>query len=280
MKNKCIRRKLKRIISIALSAAVLVSPSATALSNTHAAPDNENNYYFNDSFEDGTDEWTGRGSATVGKNMREFYKGTASLYCSGRTASWNGASKSLDSTVFTAGQSFSFSVNVMYLKGESTENFKLTLQYTAADGETYYDEIASASVEAGQWTQLANNNYLIPEDASSMQIYVETIDTQLRLPRKAGFSIRIPIFSGKSISFPRCFSSIIISSSVGIINPETSRISIVFPQPLYPHSPYIIPLFIERLTLLTTVFPPIIFVTFFNSIFIFFTPYQAEYLPF
>ena len=178
MKNKCIRRKLKRIISIALSAAVLVSPSATALSNTHAAPDNENNYYFNDSFEDGTDEWTGRGSATVGKNMREFYKGTASLYCSGRTASWNGASKSLDSTVFTAGQSFSFSVNVMYLKGESTENFKLTLQYTAADGETYYDEIASASVEAGQWTQLANNNYLIPEDASSMQIYVETIDTQ------------------------------------------------------------------------------------------------------
>ena len=32
----------------------------------------------------------------------------------------------------------------MYQTGEATEEFKLTLQYTDADGETYYDKIAKA----------------------------------------------------------------------------------------------------------------------------------------
>lgn len=52
--------------------------------------------------------------------------------------------------------------------------FYLTLQYTGADGETYYDKIARCSVMGDDWVQLANTSYKIPDGAENMQLYVET----------------------------------------------------------------------------------------------------------
>lgn len=169
----------KRLTSVGTAVVLTMSASIPMLTaDTLSISATENDYYFNDTFEADESGWTGRGAASAEKNQLAAYEGRASLYCSGRTASWNGVSKELDSTVFKAGETYSFSVNAMYEKGASTEEFKLTLQYTNAEGTTAYDGIASAKVTAGQWVQLANKAYTIPEGASNLIIYVETIDTE------------------------------------------------------------------------------------------------------
>ena len=134
----------------------------------------ENGYYFHNTFESGTESWAGRGSAKVSADKTEAYDGSGSLYCSGREASWNGASKSLSSGVFKAGQEYSFSTVVKYTEGPASQKFYLTLQYEA-DGEVQYDKIAIADdVPKGEWVQLSNPSYKIPEGASGLQMYVET----------------------------------------------------------------------------------------------------------
>ena len=134
----------------------------------------ENGYYFHNTFESGTESWTGRGSASVAADKTEAYEGSGSLACTGREASWNGASKTLSSSVFKAGQEYSFSTVVKYTEGPASQKFYLTLQYEA-DGEVQYDKIATVDeLPKGEWVQLANPNYKIPEGASNLQMYVET----------------------------------------------------------------------------------------------------------
>ncbi len=134
----------------------------------------ENGYYFHNTFESGTESWTGRGSASVAVDKTEAYDGSGSLACTGRDASWNGASKSLSSSVFKAGEEYSFSTVVKYTEGPASQKFYLTLQYEA-NGEVNYDKIATVDeLPKGEWVQLANTNYKIPEGASNLQMYVET----------------------------------------------------------------------------------------------------------
>ncbi len=138
-------------------------------------PDDDG-YYFHNTFEDGTNSWTGRGSASVESSSKASYDGSKSLYCSGRAAAWNGASRTLGS-VFKAGEEYSFSVDAMYDEGSSaSQTFHLTLQYTDASGETAYDKIATVEGTKGEWFQLANTNYKIPEGSSGYSFYVETDD--------------------------------------------------------------------------------------------------------
>ena len=132
-------------------------------------------YWYHSTFESGTDSWSGRGAASVETSGDTKFAGSKSLYVSGRTNSWNGASLSLGSE-FKAGETYSFSTNACYTSGSSdTQEFKLSLQYS--DGSsTKYDQIALASAPKGEWVQLANTSYTIPEGASDIQIYVETTD--------------------------------------------------------------------------------------------------------
>jgi len=133
----------------------------------------ERGYYFENTFEEGTESWSGRGGASVAK-ASGGYDSSNAIYCSDRTASWNGASLSL-SPAFKAGETYSFSVNAMSKVGDTT-GFKFSLQYEGSDGETHYDEIASGVAPAGEWIQLANTSYTLPAGGSSFQIYVETND--------------------------------------------------------------------------------------------------------
>lgn len=169
----------KKLTSVGTALSLTLASSLPMLTaNTLNISAAENDYYFNDTFESTTDSWTGRGAATAEKSTTASYEGSSSLYCSGRTASWNGASKELDSTIFKAGETYSFSVNAMYERGSKKEEFKLTLQYTDSEGTTAYSGIATATVDAGQWVQLSNKEYTIPEGAADLIIYVETIDTE------------------------------------------------------------------------------------------------------
>lgn len=144
--------------------------------NNNVEP-NEYGWYFADGFEGDTCSWSGRGSAKVSTSGRTSYVGDEALLVEGRESAWNGASKSLNPRAFVPGNEYSFSTNVMYFDGDATDTFYLKLQYTDASGETQYSTIAEGTAVKGEWVQLANTNYKIPEGATNMSIYVETAET-------------------------------------------------------------------------------------------------------
>lgn len=138
---------------------------------------NEYGWYFHSTFEGDTDNWEGRGSADVLTSGRTAYVGSEALLVQNRTASWNGAGKSLNPKAFVPGKEYSFSVNVEYFDGNTTDKFFLKLAYTDANGKTQYATVAEGTAIQGEWVQLANQNYRIPEDASNMILYVETSES-------------------------------------------------------------------------------------------------------
>lgn len=135
----------------------------------------ENGYFFNSTFEDGTDNWKGRGDAKAIQNGTVSNPGTKSLSVTGRTDSWNGAAISLDPSVFEAGKTYAFSANAMQ-NTTASEDFKLTLQ-CSINGEENYINVAEASGTKGEWVQLLNNSFTIPEGSSNLLLYVETVDS-------------------------------------------------------------------------------------------------------
>lgn len=156
----------------------------TALMNMDVQPPvvkpvepDENGWYFHSTFEGDTDDWGGRGAADVLTSGRTSYKGSEALLVENRTAAWNGTTKPLNTKAFIPGNEYSFSVNVNYFDGSATDKFFLKLQYTDGNGDTQYSTIAEGTGIKGEWVQLANTNYKIPEDAKNMQIYVETAET-------------------------------------------------------------------------------------------------------
>jgi arabinoxylan arabinofuranohydrolase len=134
----------------------------------------ENGYYFHNTFEQGAEGWSGRGAASV-SSTNGGYNNSKALFCEGRTATWNGAARTLPSG-FKAGETYCFSADAMTNDGGDTTNFKFTVQYTNSAGETAYDEIASGTAPKGEWIQLVNTEYTLPAGGSSFQIYVETTD--------------------------------------------------------------------------------------------------------
>lgn len=138
---------------------------------------NEYGWYFQSTFEGDLDGWSGRGDAEVSTSGRTAYVGKEALLVQNRTAAWNGAARSLNPKAFVAGKTYSFSTNVQYFDGDATDTFYFKLQYTDANGDTQYDTIAEGTAIQGEWMQLANKNYKIPEGATNLQIYVETKDS-------------------------------------------------------------------------------------------------------
>ena len=159
-----------------------------------------NGYLFHSTFEDGVDDWTSRGANTLGLSGRAPFAGTNALLVSERTASWNGAQKSLSTSSFVPGNSYSFSADVNYLDGDvDSSTFYLTLQYKDSTGTTKYSNIATKTVTKGTYAQLANANYKIPDGASDMQLVVETASDTMNfyvdeiIGAKAGTVISGPV---------------------------------------------------------------------------------------
>ena len=138
---------------------------------------NEYGWYFQSTFEGDLDGWSGRGDAEVSTSGRTAYVGKEALLVQNRTAAWNGAARNLNPKAFVPGKSYSFSTNVQYFDGDATDTFYFKLQYTDANGDTQYDTIAEGTAIQGEWMQLANKNYTIPEGATNLQLYVETKDS-------------------------------------------------------------------------------------------------------
>ncbi len=162
--------KMRKLTAFAAAAAMLMScpiPSAQA----------EDQVFMHDTFESGTDSWTGRGAASAAASSDFSCEGSSSLSVTGRTAAWNGAIKELSSD-FVAGQSYSFSANVMYTTGGASDTFYMKLEYKNSEGVVSYSEIAAGETVKDAWVQLSNQSYTIPEGATDLKVYVETADSQ------------------------------------------------------------------------------------------------------
>ena len=133
----------------------------------------DDGYWFHCTFESGTDGFSSRiGSESVSSSSSAAFAGSKSLYVSDRSEKYHGASMPLSSATFKAGESYSFSGNVMFDSGSSVETIHFTMQYN--DGtEAQYVKIASAEVTKGEWVQLANTSFEIPAGASDVSIYFE-----------------------------------------------------------------------------------------------------------
>ncbi|MBP0974249.1 MAG: carbohydrate binding domain-containing protein [Oscillospiraceae bacterium] len=135
-----------------------------------------NGYYYHDTFEESNNSWEARGGTELTLSGRHPYEGTNALLVQNREKAWQGVQKALDTITFKAGEKFSFSVCVDYEEGESEQEFMLSMQYTDASGETKYAHIADGTAYPGQYLQLENTSFQIPDGASSPILYVETAD--------------------------------------------------------------------------------------------------------
>lgn len=133
----------------------------------------ENGNYIHSTFEDGNNGWNPRGSASASVTDTAAFKGSKALAVTGRTDAWNGTEHDLNTAVFIPGNAYRFSAAVMQNKTDSAD-FKLTLQYIDAYGQTVYDGIAEASGANGEWVELSSESYTIPEGAWNVIVYVET----------------------------------------------------------------------------------------------------------
>lgn len=150
------------------------NPNPTPDPTPSVEPDADGNY-FKSTFESGTDSWSARGDASVKTDSDNYYSGKKSLYVTGRTDNWHGASIALNSDAFVGGNTYSFSTGVLQKSGSSVD-MQLTLQYKL-NGEDNYDQIASATVKSGEWTKLENTSFTIPSGASDLLLYVEAPDS-------------------------------------------------------------------------------------------------------
>ena len=151
-----------------IAGAMMFSAVSAMPAVTNAQEPDANGYYYHDTFENGTDDWEGRGGASVSTGGTA-YAGSKALTVSDRGSSWHGAQKALDSQTFKAGEEYSFSAAV-----SGSGNMMLSLQYTDASGKTAYGHIASGQSE-GDYVLLSNTNYKLPE-GSGYILYVETED--------------------------------------------------------------------------------------------------------
>ena len=149
--------------------ATLPAQSVTTfvISTGEAQPD-PNGYLFHYTFENGTEGFTGRGSASVA-SANDAYEGSKSLSCTGRESSWNGATHTMPSKL-KAGETYAFSAIVKPASG--METFHLTLEYKDSSGETYWPQIATATSDGG-WVQLYNPEFTIPAGATNISFYIE-----------------------------------------------------------------------------------------------------------
>ena len=120
-----------------------------------------------------TQKWNGRGSAEVELSTKYAHSGTTSLYVSGRTQLWNGATRSA-SDIMEAGGYYKVGTYVLYDGDQytDTQKFSINLQYDLNGKENYYT-IATETANKGEW-KYVGSEFTVPEGATNFYIYVQT----------------------------------------------------------------------------------------------------------
>lgn len=126
-------------------------------------------------FEDGTVQgWARRGTVEVVENSTAAaHAGTRSLLTSGRTASWNGPSRDLLTTV-TRGTRYTYSVWARAAAGAGSVQLRMSVERRWQGTANYEQVVNSTTVTDGGWTQLTGG-YTLANDADFFAVYVETV---------------------------------------------------------------------------------------------------------
>ncbi len=137
---------------------------------------NAESLYFS-SFENDFDNFESRYGSTISISQQNAYAGSSSIFVSDRTSSWQGICLSSDSYL-KSGNTYSIKSKVFHTNSTS-QNIKLTLQYTDSLGSVNYNQISLSNVEGNKWTEISNENYTVPLDAKNLVIYFETVDNTI-----------------------------------------------------------------------------------------------------
>lgn len=130
--------------------------------------------FFETGFETGAEGWVTRGGPLLTVDKENAAEGSQCLFVSGRTDFWNGAAIMLSGDTYKPGEAYSFKAKAMQNSGEEI-TFKMTMQYNM-DGEKY-DEVALVTAKSGEWVTLENPEYVIPDGAENLQLYLESPDS-------------------------------------------------------------------------------------------------------
>ena len=136
---------------------------------------------FKEDFNNGINDWSGRGDAKCEIVTGEGIDGSDCLYTYNRQQLWNAPSAN-KTMVLNAGNYYRFSGWVKF-KGEyksssetieypQTQKFSMYLQYQKDGKENYY-EIASSTANIGEWTYI-EGEYTLPETAANFVVYFQT----------------------------------------------------------------------------------------------------------
>lgn len=159
--------KLRKLAALATAAALTLS-SLPLLSVSSLA------VIFADDFESGDGGWSGRGDALVEVVDTHSHSGSHSLYVSGRTEFWNGATTSNEA--LGASGSYQASAWIMFENSAyNSQKFELNLQYEIG-GEEKYPTVGSVTCYSGGWAQVTGE-ITIPNAAKNVQLYIQTAYT-------------------------------------------------------------------------------------------------------
>lgn len=123
---------------------------------------------FEEAFEDARTDYVGRGPAKVEIVSSQAKEGGSSLFVSGRTASWNGATADL-TKLLQVNEKYLVNAWVYYDKGPELIQFDCKVEKNRSE----YLSFASANTKRGEWTQL-KGSIIIPEGTTSASVYFET----------------------------------------------------------------------------------------------------------
>jgi endo-1,4-beta-xylanase len=146
-------------------------------------PSEQDNSGISTNFDDGgTDGWTGRGSATVTNTANVAHTGTNSLFVTGRTANWNGASISISNKMYV-GSVYNVSGWVMLQPTDgSNHTINMSLQ-TTIGGNTSFPSVTpypGPTIPAdGQWHQISVMGYNMASayDQGQATLYFQTVSS-------------------------------------------------------------------------------------------------------
>ena len=128
-------------------------------------------YLFMYNFDYYFDDWSPRDNELL-KRSNFSYEGANAMFVTNRSAAWQGPSIYLGSEKYKSGETYSFGAFVMQDSKDSAD-FEIVLQYLK-DGKFQYDTIAEIKAEKGQWSELSNYSYTIPEGAKQLTLYIDT----------------------------------------------------------------------------------------------------------
>ncbi|MBR0485471.1 MAG: endo-1,4-beta-xylanase [Oscillospiraceae bacterium] len=155
----------KKMAGFFTAAMMIANASASAVVPASA----EDTVLHSADFENGTDGWASFGGTSVTTTNDVAHNGKASLYISGRTESWQGASLSGES-ILQAGKTYQFNA---WVQASGADTIQLTLKYTDSTGSAQYKGISSADSVKGTWSEISAS-YDIPADATDILIYFQT----------------------------------------------------------------------------------------------------------